>query len=367
VHIFHFILDHRLGGPHIYVKTIRDELQPQVRSTIITTGVGSLTDIALTNLRHRHKLLYPFEIIFNVVRLCWRFSNRSARTSVIFDVHGAANIAPLLAARLLGIPVVWHFHETVADFLILVKFGKVVIANVPHRYVVVAEKSAQVFEIESPHLIPGAVDIGFWRLNEKSKESPTRFPSPRLRLIAVGNLNPLKGMDNLLDALSGLNIPWGLVIVGAELNTFRKYAASLFAKANVLTQNAGQIDFVGWQTPDAVRDLISLADVFVLPSRSEACPLALLEAMAMECACVASAVGDVERIFGGIDCGITVPAESREALTSALMHAASLGENGRREMGRRARARIVSEYSETKLAQRHLDLYLELVQDIGRC
>ena len=365
--IFHFILDHRIGGPHVYVKTIRDCLSPRLLSTIVTTGVGPLTDMSLTNLRHQHKLLYPFEVICNVFRLCWWFHSRNLRSGAIFDVHGAANVAPLLAARLLGIPVVWHFHETVADFSILVKLGKLALKNTLHRYVVVAEKSAEVFKIESPHFIPGSVDVAFWRRGGNKAESAVRLTSSNLRLIAVGNLNPLKGIDNLLVALGGLDITWELVIVGSELSTFSQYASALRAQANILTQNSCRVDFVGWQAPAAVRDLIAHADVFVLPSRSEACPIALLEAMAMECACVASAVGDVERILGGgMECGITVPAESPEALTNALKHVASLSENGRRELGRRARARIVSSYSNTKLAQRHLDMYLELVQDTGR-
>lgn len=362
--VFHFILDHRIGGPHVYVKTVRDALQSQAKSTIVTTGSGPATEIALTNFRHRLRLLYPLEIVCNVAQLCWRFRRGGDRTGVIFDVHGAANLAPILAARLLGVPVVWHFHETVAAFSSLVKLGQIALAGVPHRYVVVAETSAQVFGIESPRLIPGAVDTAFWRLDEKKAECRTRTTDPRLRLIAVGNLNPLKGMDNLLTALGGLNMPWELVIVGAELSTFHQYAASLRSQAAALARADAHVDFVGWQSPEAVRSLFEYADAFVLPSRSEACPLALLEAMAMERACIASEVGDVKRMLGGEECGITVPAGSPVALTAALERIASLGEGGRREMGRRARARVVAEYSKTKLAQRHLDTYLELVRDV---
>jgi glycosyltransferase involved in cell wall biosynthesis len=361
--VFHFILDHRVGGPHVYVQTMRDALGPALKSILVTTGRGAVTDMPLTNLRHRLKLLYPFEIVCNVMRLCWQFRRPSVRSGVIFDVHGAANIAPIIAARLLKIPVVWHFHETVAAFSFLVKFGKAALAGIPHRYVVVAEKSAQVFAIESPHLIPGAVDIAFWRPDERNAESRMRSTDTSVRLIAIGNLNPLKGMDILLAALGRLSMPWELVIVGAELSTFSQYAASLRAQASAVATTGNRVDFVGWQTSDAVRALIASADVFVLPSRSEACPLALLEAMAMESACVASAVGDVALILGGEKNGLTVPPESPVALAAALERIVSLGEHGRREMGRCARERIVAGYSQTEMAKRHLEIYLELAKD----
>jgi glycosyltransferase involved in cell wall biosynthesis len=362
--VFHFILDHRLGGPHVYVRTVRDALGPEFKSTIVTTGKGTLSDMSLTNLRHRFKSLYPLEVVWNALRLCWQFRRRCARIGVIFDVHGAANIAPLIAARFLKIPVVWHFHETVADFASLVRFGKVTLSSIPHRCVVVAKMSAQVFGIEPAHLIPGGVDISFWRAKEQKAGYRARPNGAGLRLIAVGNLNPLKGMDILLAALGRLNLRWELVIVGSELTTFSQYAASLRAYAKALARVGGHVYFVGWQTPDSVRNLIAYADVFVLPSRSEACPLALLEAMAMEAACVASAVGDVERMLGDEECGLTVPPDSSVALAAALNRIALLGEDGRREMGRRARARVVAEYSHVTMAKRHLDMYLELVRDV---
>jgi glycosyltransferase involved in cell wall biosynthesis len=359
VKILNFILDHRVGGPHVYVKTVGQALHQKFESFIVTTGKGPMTDMALTNLRHRSKLLYPIEIIFNIFRICWKFRKRADRIAVIFDVHGAVNIAPIFAARLLRIPVVWHFHETHAVSLNLVKFGKLALSAVPHRYAVVAIKSAIVFELPSPHLIPGALDLTFWR-PRRARNYQMRSRGCKLRLIVVGNLNPLKGIDILLDALNGLNIPLEIVIVGAELSTHRSYAISLYERAARLVGYGHRVEFVGWQSRENIRDLFGCVDIFVLPSRAEASPIALMEAMAMEVACVASAVGDVERILRAEGCGVVFPSESIDELRAALIHTASLGEIGRAEMGRRARAHIAAEYSLETMAERHLELYSEL-------
>jgi glycosyltransferase involved in cell wall biosynthesis len=311
------------------------------------------------------KLLYPLEIIINIIQLCWIFRKRDDRTDIIFDVHGAANIAPIFAARMLAIPVVWHFHEINAAFSGLVKAGKIILSGIPHRYVVVAEVSAQIFDISSPYLIPGSVDIEFWKLDQE-KVCKIECNEDRLRLITVGNINPLKGVDILLEALSGLSQPWELIIVGAELNTFRKYAEILHNHAVDLMGQGGHINFVGWQESIVIRDLMTRADVFVLPSRSEACPISLLEAMAMEVTCVASAVGDVKKIFGDSGCGFVFSPESPAELQAILKQIDALGKNQRREIGRRARARVVSEYSEEIMVARHLNLYLELIGRFGR-
>lgn len=362
IKVFHFILDHRVGGPHVYVGSLINALNDRVALTLVTTGHGAATELSLTNLRHRLKALYPVEVLWNVFRLLWLFRNAAAWQECIFDVHGAANIAPIVAARLLGIPVVWHFHETLPGVGGLVRLGKAVLAGTPHGIVAVANKSRKVYRLDNADLIPAPVDAAYWQVTDQRREE--RAKGALFRLVAVGNLNPLKGMDVLLDAIAGLDVPWELVIVGAELSTFRDYAALLHEKGRSAERGGGVIRFVGWQPTDSVRELLACADVFVLPSRSEACPIALLEAMAMECACVATDVGDVMEMVG--DAGIVLPAESPELLLQGLKRVHALGPVGRRQMGVCARQRVARHYSPEVVAKRHLQIYTALLQRSSR-
>lgn len=353
--VFHFILDHRIGGPHAYVRGLARELTPSMASILVTTGLGDATDFALLNLRHFNKLLYPIEVLFNMVRLCWHFRCRALRREVIFDVHGAANLSPILAARLLGIPLVWHFHETLPCFAGLVRIGKAAASGIAHQYVVVAARAVHVFDLPEAILIPGGVDLDFWQPTEPNQtEAPLRF-------IAVGNLNPLKGLDILLDALDGLNGPWELVIVGAKLQTHIAYADDLHRRSERIARHDRRVRFTGFQSTAQVRELLSHADIFVLPSRSEACPIALLEAMASGLVCVASDVGDVAAILSMPSSGIVYQRESATALTEALIEAVALGREARQEMGRRARKQIEARYSQRQMAARHLEIYRKLV------
>jgi glycosyltransferase involved in cell wall biosynthesis len=362
--VFHFILDHRVGGPHVYVRSLTKALGESVASTVVTTGRGELTDISLTNLRHRLRMLYPFEVLLNVLRLLWLFRKSSARCNCIFDVHGAANLAPIIAARLLRIPIVWHFHETLGDMQRLVWFGKLFTSRVEHRKVTVAKRSMKAYQIDDAELIYAPIDTAYWRISERQRDA--RAENSRFRMVSVGNLNPLKGMDILLDAVAGLDIPWELVIIGAELSTFREYAKLLREKGHIAEQRCGSVRFVGWQSTESVRDLLACADVFVLASRSEAGPIALFEAMAMECACVISDVGDAREIIGNVDAGIVIDEPHSSPMLKALEKMYSLGPAGRGELGRRARERVAVISAPESVAQRHFQIYSELSQPVSK-
>ena len=65
--IHHFLLDHRIGGPHRYVQVIKDiGGKLRYKTVIYTTKRGEITDIDLVNFRHKSFLLYPLEVVSNV-------------------------------------------------------------------------------------------------------------------------------------------------------------------------------------------------------------------------------------------------------------------------------------------------------------
>src|ERR1041385_4471166 len=161
--VYYFILDHRIGGPHVYVDSIRRALANDVKSMVLTTGNGPFTDLSLFNLRHWGNFLYLLEVLFNVVRILYLVAlGAIKRDKAIFDIQGGANVAPIIAARLLGIPVVWHFHETLPKFAPLVNLGRWVLKGHPHRLVVVASKVKEVFSLEGAVVIPAPADTDYW-------------------------------------------------------------------------------------------------------------------------------------------------------------------------------------------------------------
>jgi glycosyltransferase involved in cell wall biosynthesis len=122
---------------------------------------------------------------------------------------------------------------------------------------------------------------------EPSPAPPEKVNEPR-RIITASQLNPDKGHTELLDALADLRSR-GLGFTCEILGT-----GSVEDELKAKTSNLGLEDavtFAGFSSD--VRSRMRTADIFVLPSKSEGLPNALLEALAEGLAPVAGDVGGV--------------------------------------------------------------------------
>jgi glycosyltransferase involved in cell wall biosynthesis len=130
---------------------------------------------------------------------------------------------------------------------------------------------------------------------------------------AIAVLSEQKGLTYLLQAARRL-VDRGcrarFVIVGGG-----PLEAALKEEAQALGLGESVI-FTGWR-PDGP-ELMSMLDVFAMPSLWEAMPMALLEAMAARRAVVVSDVGDNRVVVDGGRCGIVVAPRDVEALACAI-------------------------------------------------
>lgn len=136
----------------------------------------------------------------------------------------------------------------------------------------------------------------------------------RPRIVAMGRLSPEKGFDVLIRAFAQL-APWypdwtlQILGTGRQREPLERLAETLGVRDNV--------QWLGWvERPEAI---LLDASVFVLPSRYEGFPNALLEAMACGLPCIASDCdsGPAEIIRDGLD-GLLVPPDNVEALANTL-------------------------------------------------
>ena len=152
---------------------------------------------------------------------------------------------------------------------------------------------------------------------------------------ALGRLTPQKGFDVLLEAV-GLLVGRGTsvrLLLGGE----GREEAALRDQARDLP-----VDLLGFQ--DGPQALLRQVDVFALPSRVEALPLVLVEAVSAGVPAVATDVGDVRLALG--DVVEVVPPDDAPALADALQRLLDdpAGRRRRGEAGaRRARERLTAE------------------------
>jgi glycosyltransferase involved in cell wall biosynthesis len=154
---------------------------------------------------------------------------------------------------------------------------------------------------------PNGIDISFW--------STDRHPSAKLQIVAVGSLRKVKGHDLLIDALvrvCGRHTHVRCIIIGEGPE---RKALEEQTKANGLGLN---VSLVGWCSPEYVRCVFRVSSIYVMPSRSEGLPSAVLEAMAAGVPVIVSDVGGLGALVRDGETGLTIPADDSGALADAI-------------------------------------------------
>ncbi len=180
---------------------------------------------------------------------------------------------------------------------------------------------------------------------------PLRTPTPPLRLAFVGSLGQwYKAPDVLLDAVA-LCVRDGMDLTLTMLGD-GKHRPELEERARTLGI-ADRVIFRGQVTAGAaVRDELDAADLFVLPSRQEGMPRAMIEAMARALPCIGSTVGGIPELLPPED---LVPPGDAAALAKAIREMVSSPERMARASARnleRAQA-----FAESRLRERRLAFF----------
>jgi glycosyltransferase involved in cell wall biosynthesis len=109
-----------------------------------------------------------------------------------------------------------------------------------------------------------------------------------------------------------------------------------------------------------VKEVLQLTDVFVLPSLWEVIPLGLLEAMAMEKACIATGIpGTTEAITDGEN-GLLMDVQAPDQLADKMIQLLS-DESLRRKLGKNARTLVTSRFDIRTLVEKNEALYQQLI------
>lgn len=179
----------------------------------------------------------------------------------------------------------------------------------------------------------------------------SRSVTDGVRLITVGSLEQLyKGTDTLLGAMAlarTAETALSLAVLGDG-----KHRAELEALAQRLGLE-GSVAFHGTVPGgEAVRAELDRADIFVLPSRTEGLPRAMIEAMARGLPCIGSAVGGIPELLPPED---MVPPGDARALARKIQEVASSPER-MAAMSARNLAKA-QEYRDDVLRERRIAFY----------
>jgi len=290
---------------------------------------------------------------------------KGERPDVLHSYLGVANIlSALFAPSFPGMRLVWGVRASNMDLsrydwfariswrveCILSRFADLVIAN-SH-----AGKEYHVkhgFAAANVVVIPNGIDTERFRPDQTGRVAVRANwgIAPGDVLVGmVARLDPIKDHPTFLKAVAQLPRrieSLRFICVGEGLDPY----ASMLRKQAECLGLAGHLIWAG-----ASRDMPTVynaIDLLVLSSISEGFPNVLGEAMACDVPCVATNVGDAREIVG--DAGIVVPCSNPAALAEGISTMLGKSAQSREDLGKRARARIVENYSMEALKRRTLD------------
>lgn len=196
---------------------------------------------------------------------------------------------------------------------------------------------------------------------------PRRDDAQRLRygapdeklLIHVSNFRPVKRVQEVVRIFAGVSaeMPARLLMIGDGPD--RPAALQLARDLGV----AERVAFLG--SFPKVEGLLSLADLFLLPSRKESFGLAALEAMASCVPVIGSSSGGLPEVVEDGRSGWLRPEEDIEGMIAAAL--SLLRDDGRLSAFRQAaRERALTEFSRELILPRYLEAYRQAVEASGR-
>ena len=168
-------------------------------------------------------------------------------------------------------------------------------------------------------IIPCGVDLDAFTpgtLVERRAARRELAPDGRPTLLFVGRLDPIKGIDLLLESVAAMRREARLIVVGGdpagdpEVERLRALAAELGIGARV--------DFPGAVPQDALVRYYRAADTLVVASRYESFGLAAVEALACGTPVVAAPVGGLPSIVRDGENGLLVRWRSPQAFAERL-------------------------------------------------
>ena len=173
----------------------------------------------------------------------------------------------------------------------------------------------------SIRLIPNGIEASEIGLDQSScsAQAPTEDV---FRLLFIGTLAPVKGLDVLLHACAWLHqhdFAFSLSLIGsgspAALASYRSLALELGL--------GDRVDFLGPIPRQRLGSHYQQHHLMVIPSRSDPLPTVVLEAMLAGCPVLGAAVGGIPFLLENGDAGTLVQPESASALAQAITRLAA--------------------------------------------
>ena len=388
------------GGMNVYVREITRQLgELGVHVDVFTRSQDEHVPHVLHDLGYGNRVVHipagpevplPKQALVNhlpeFVQGIREFSAGKGLTyDVIHSHYWMSGVAALELKRLWNIPVVNMFHT-----LVLMKNrvaqspaeieggyrleGELKVLREADR--IIAATPAELAQLQWLYqadiskiaVIPPGVDTGkFYPIPPDEAKEFIGVPPCGRMILFVGRIEPLKGLDVLLESIAQMRARdvseeyrFCLVVIGGEAD--RNDMSAEMNRIQALREQSGLQDlvaFLGKRSQDTLPYYYSAAEVVVVPSHYESFGMVALEAMACGTPVVASQVGGLAYLVQDGQTGYTVPVDDPAALADRLLSLLS-NPGLRQRMGETA-VETARGYAWQRIANKVIAVYSDLV------
>jgi len=378
VRVANIIEEGKLGGPQIRIANVAEALSGHVDTTVIMPKENSASfrrrcevlgvDYKAIHLNRitkewkvalRYVLFFPFEILY-LVRVF-----RRGNFDLVHVSGGSWQYKGVIAGRLAGCKVVWHLNDTYLPKLLQIVFK--IVSPLADGFIFASERTkvyySEIISKESREfVIPAPVDTSKFSAGIEPSIQECDFKRWEGKIVVgtIANVNPIKGLDVLIEVAAHLSQKCGDEIVFVVVGQIYKNQQKLYEQLKEMCVKMGvsTVEFYGGV--EDPRALIDRFDIYLCTSIAESSPIAVWEAMSMGKPIVSTDVGDVSLYCQDNVCGDIVAVGDSVTLATKIE---KLYKSPKLRANRGEIAREVAiEKLELKIcAQNHIDSYAALI------
>jgi len=280
---------------------------------------------------------------------------RKTKPDVVHVSGGSFCFKGPIAARLAGVPFLWHLNDTKSDRKVRRTFQVVATLFRPAHLIFAAHAVQRSYAEWLPRGVEGSIVPAPHR-SDLLDLSRADFADPYpeacgQRILMLSNINTVKGLDDALDAIQQVNAHATLFIAGGVKSTQEAYFKQLQDR---VAKDGLPVVFLGHCSD--VGPYLLHADMSLCASLAEASPLSVWEAAATGKAIVSTDVGDVARELPDEEAALIVAVGDSQAMANALDRIAS-DESLRTRLGNAARQRMQLATSVEQVGNLSLNAY----------
>jgi len=252
-----------------------------------------------------------------LLALVWQCSRYAKRSDLIHANWALCGAIAIFVGKLRGLPVVttlrgddvtrarrslveqWLLNFVVRGSQRVVCVSAAMTAQLQARY---PEQARKIFTC-----LNGVDDVFF----NVSRDVPA---FGHIRVVTVGSLIPRKGYDVLVDAVAMMRNRDRVKVTIVGDGPARAALVERMIQKGVI----GQFELIGEVSPKCMPDILARADVFVLVSRAEGRPNAVIEALTSELPVITTRLPGIEGLVVDGENGWVVDVDDYAAVASAL-------------------------------------------------